>query len=340
MPKFLEKIKKILPDSCDDQNTRFFKIMIYVTTGLLFFMILSGSIAFMIVLKGAEEVMVPDVIGMKLEDALISAQERGLNSRIQLKNSSNPADKGNVIEQDPHPGTIRKAGSQIILRVSKGAVIDKIENYVGWNLNDLEAHLRTLFNTFGPLLKIGEPVMRVYSDKPEGTILEQKPLPGTDLSGLTELQLVVSRGPEGKTFAVPDFSGLDYMQAMKMAAGRNLSFLFTQREGKSNEGRGVVVSQKPQSGEFVPAGTIMQFTITPPARSGERVFGILERVLPEYPVHVEMKFESISPDGAREEFLRMKHRGGAIAFPYFFEEGTSILITALGEELVFFTVKK
>ena len=151
MFNWLEKLKRILPDRTDDQNTRFFKIMIYVITGILLFMIISSTLAFMIVLKGAEEVMVPDVSGMKLEEALIALQDRGLNSRIQLKYSSDPADKGNVIEQDPNPGTIRKAGSQIVMRVSKGSIIDKVENYTGWHLNDLETHLKTLFNTYGPL---------------------------------------------------------------------------------------------------------------------------------------------------------------------------------------------
>lgn len=340
MLKLLEKLKRILPDSSDDQNTRFFKIMIYVTTGLLLFMILSGSIAFMIVLKGAEEVMIPDVSGMKLEEALIAIQDRGLNSRVQLKYSASPSDKGNVIEQEPNPGTIRRAGSQVILRVSKGAIIDKVENYVGWHINDLDSHLRTLFNTYGPLLKVKEPVMRVYSQRPEGIILEQKPLPGTELSGLTELKLVVSRGPEGQTFVVPVFTEYDFRTALEKAAELNLPFLFTQRDAKKNEGRGMVVQQKPQSGEHVPQGTLMQFVITPPASSGGRVFGIIERTLPEYPVQVDMKFEKILPDGTRQEMFTMKHKGGPIALPYFEEEGTVFTINAMDRELLNFTVKK
>ncbi len=340
MKKWLEKLKRLLPDSMDDQNTRFFKIMIYVSTGLLLFMIISSSIAFMIVLKGAEEVMIPDVSGMRLEEALISLQDRGLNSRIQLKYSSSPSDRGNVIEQDPHPGTIRKAGSRIILRVSKGAIIDKVENYIGWHLNDLDAHLKTLFNTYGPLLKIKEPVIRVYNNKPEGTILEQKPLPGADLTGLTDLHLVVSRGPEGQTIVVPVFTDIDYLSAIKKAAEMNIPFLFTHRAAKKNEAKGIVIQQKPQSGEHVPPGTIVQLMITTPAPSEGKIFGILEKTLPEYPVTVDMKVERITPEGFRQEIFTMKHRGGVIAIPYFEEEGTSIVVTALDQELINFTLKK
>jgi len=340
MFNWLEKLKRILPDRTDDQNTRFFKIMIYVITGILLFMIISSTLAFMIVLKGAEEVMVPDVSGMKLEEALIALQDRGLNSRIQLKYSSDPADKGNVIEQDPNPGTIRKAGSQIVMRVSKGSIIDKVENYTGWHLNDLETHLKTLFNTYGPLLKIKEPVMRVYSSKPEGTILEQKPLPGTELAGLTELSLVVSRGPEGQTYEAPTFTSLDFMSAMKKAAEFNLPFLFTQRDANKNEVKGTVVQQKPQSGEHVPLGTIMQLVITPPEKSEGKIFGILEKTLPEYPVSVVLKLEKITPEGERSEVFSMKHKGGVIAIPYFEEAGTSLVVTAVDRELIYFTIKK
>ena len=339
---WLNKLKRILPDYNDDQNTRFFKILIYVVTGLLIFMILSCTLAFMITLKGAEEVLIPDVTGLKLEEALVAIQDRGLNSRIQLKYSSNLEDKGNVIEQSPHPGTVKKVGNQVILRVSKGAILDKIENYVGWHINDLEAHLKSLFNTYGTMLKINEPLVRITSSKPEGTILEQKPLPGTDLaSGLTELFLVVSIGPEGKNLSVPDFLDLDFMSAMKKAASSNLPFLFTQRAAQKDEKKGVVVAQKPGKEENVLLGTIVQLTITSPSTpAGKKIFGILERMIPEQPVAVDTALHIISVDGVKEEVFRMKHKGGPLAIPYFEEEGTVLVISVLGKDQISFKVKR
>ena len=197
MGLLIEKMKKLFPGKNDDQNTRFFKIIIYVMLGILLFTIVSSSVAFLIVLRGAEEVMIPDVTQQKLEQAVIELQDRGINTRVQLKFSSHPSDKGTVIEQAPKPGTIRKAGSSVVLKVSKGTVIDKIDDYRGWKISDLETHFKSLFTTYGPLLKIKDPVTRIYNEKEEGTIIEQKPEPGTELTGFTELELVVSRGPEG-----------------------------------------------------------------------------------------------------------------------------------------------
>ncbi|MCL2704822.1 MAG: PASTA domain-containing protein [Spirochaetaceae bacterium] len=333
---WINKLKKILPESGDDQNTRFFKIMIYVVTGLLLFMILSCTLAFMITLKGREEVMIPDVTGMKLEEALIAIQDRGLNSRIQLKYSDSQ-DKGSVIEQSPNPGTIKKVGNQVILRVSRGAIIDKIENYIGWHIRDLETHLKS----YGPLLKINEPLMRIHSERPEGTILEQKPVPGTDISGgVTELYLVVSMGAQGKNYSVPAFEDLDFMTAMKKAASFDLPFLFTQRNAKKDEKSGVVVEQMPGKEENVPLETIVQLIITPPAPSDKKIFGILKRTLPEQPVAVDTAFYIISQDGIKEEVFKMKHRGGPFSLPYFEDEGTILVISVLGKDQVHFIVKR
>ncbi|MCL2481306.1 MAG: PASTA domain-containing protein [Spirochaetaceae bacterium] len=333
---WISKFKKILPDSGDDQNTRFFKIMIYVVTGLLLFMILSCTLAFMITLKGAEEVMIPDVTGIKLEDALIAIQDRGLNSRIQLKYSASQ-DKGYVIEQSPNPGTIKKVGNQIILRVSRGAIIDEVENYVGWHIRDLETHLKS----YETILKINEPLMRVYSERPEGTILEQKPLPGTNISsGVTELFLVVSMGPQGKTYSVPVFEDLDFMTAMKKAASSNTPFLFTQRDAKKDEKRGVVVEQNPGKEENVPIETIVQLIVTSPVPTDKKVFGILKRTIPEQPVAVDTAFYIISKEGIKEEVFRMKHKGGPFSIPYFEEEGTVLVISVLDKDQVHFIVKR
>lgn len=340
MKRFLDKLRQLLPNNLDDDSKRFFKIMIYVSAGLFFFMMISGIITFMTITRGSEEVMIPDVAGMKLEDALITLQERGLNSRIHLRFSDSPLDKGNIVEQDPRSGSIKKAGSQVILRVSKGAIIDTVENYIGWDMADLEAYLRTLFNTYGPLLDINEPVIEIYSDQPAGTILEQKPLPGTELAGLTKLELVVSRGTENGVYTVPIFKTLDFNVAMKKAAGFNLPFLFRQKEAGNNEKRGVVVQQRPERGIDVPLGTIVQLVTTPPKPEDGKIFGILERSLPNYPVSISIEFQKVSPEGMRETVFIMRHRGGPIAIPYFEQAGTTLIIKALDEEIVNFKIKQ
>lgn len=334
-----DRIRKLFPGKNDDQNTRFFKIIIYVMLGILLFAVISSTVTFLIVLRGAEEVMIPDVTDQRLEQAVIELQDRGINTRIQLKYSSHPSDKGTVIAQSPKPGTIRKAGSNVILKVSKGTIIDKIDDYRGWKLSDLETHLKSLFTTYGPLLKVKDPVTRIYNEKERGTILEQKPEPGTELSGFTELELVVSRGPEGKTYIVPEFEDYDFQSALKKLAGYNLPFLFNYRPAKRNEKKGVVISQTPSKEEHVPHGTIVQLQMTQPESMKGKVFGLIEKTLPDYPVSIELKLERITVEGSIEEIFRMRHRGGVIAIPYFEDEGNTLILTAMDNEISRFTVK-
>ena len=337
MFNWISNLKKILPDRNDDQDIRFFKIMIYVVTGLLLFMLASGIAAFMLTVRSTEDVVIPEVTGMKLEDALIAIQDRGLNSRIQLRFSANPNERGSVIEQSPGPGTIKKAGSHVALRISRGTLVGTVENYVGWQLMDLEAHLKSL----GTVITINEPVIRINSERPEGTILEQKPAPGTDISSAgAELSLVVSLGPEGRTFVVPNFVGIDFTTAMKTAAAFDLPFLFTQRDAARGEQRGIVAEQRPGGEENVPIGTIIQLAVTTPDSTGGRIFGILNRTLPEHPVAVDTAFFVISEDGVKDEVFRTKHRGGPMAIPYFETEGTVLVISVMGRDQVHYIVRR
>ena len=113
--------------------------------------------------------------------------------------------KGYVVGQDPSPGKSVKAGSSVVLRVSKGSAIEKLENYVGWNINDLEAHIKSMVSIYGPLLSIKKPLVKVYDDSAAGTILFQKPKSGIDITAETELELVISKGPLGQTRNVSDY---------------------------------------------------------------------------------------------------------------------------------------
>ena len=44
--------------------------------------------------------------------------------------SSDPENKGTILGQEPHPGALVKAGRKITLKVSRGAILDRIENYI------------------------------------------------------------------------------------------------------------------------------------------------------------------------------------------------------------------
>ena len=89
-----------------------------------------------------------------LNHALVKLQERELYPRLVEKYTGNPLDKGRVIQQEPAPGSYVRAGLRVSITVSLGAVMEKVENYVGMTISQVRSRLATQFSNFEPLLVI------------------------------------------------------------------------------------------------------------------------------------------------------------------------------------------
>jgi len=164
-------------------------------------MVIVAVSVFFLTLRGAERTMVPDVRHMDLADALIKLQERELYPRLTLRFTDNPLDRNTVLDQSPPPGSIVKAGRRINLVVSRGAVLDRVEDYTGRNLDDLRLYLQGISTTTKTLVSIREPPLYVFDNSAPGTIIDQEPKPGKEISGPTVLDLVVSKGPEVQEYS-------------------------------------------------------------------------------------------------------------------------------------------
>lgn len=330
-----EWVSRFMPGNSHTEEGRQLRLLVLtgmLTVAVLFF---SGFSAFFLALRGAEQTMVPNVQGEELVDALIRLQEKELFPLVQVRYSSDPGLKGKVLDQRPSPGTQVKAGKRVNIVVSKGSVVDQVENFVGRNLDEVRVYLQTLFTAYKPLLKIQEPVTYVFDPLPSGTILEQKPAPGTELSDLTDLVLVVSRGPELEKIVLPSFVGIDFQQAVELLARSNIPFVFSVAEPQRGQTRGFVVAQEPPAGAEVEPGTRLGLTMAAPApRSGSLVFGLFEYSLPSYPVAVDLKFEVVSPAGERRTLFTMKHPGGPLAIPYYQEVNSTLVLSIFNREVI------
>ena len=180
----MSSIMRVFPNHNDPPDRRNFKLVILLIVATFVLMVLIGFVTFWLSLRGAEEVLVPSVENKELISALIELQEKELYPRLQVRYSSD-YEKGMVIEQRPASGTIVRAGRQITLTVSRGPVIDRVEDYVGQKVDEVRIHLQTLFASYRALLKIKEPVSYVFDPEPAGTILAQKPEPGTVIDSVT-----------------------------------------------------------------------------------------------------------------------------------------------------------
>ncbi len=124
-------------------------------------MLVIGGITFGIAVRGQPETLVPNLQGKDVLDALMDLQSKELYPTS--RSSTRPtARKDTVLSQRPAPGTLVKAGKHVTLRVSKGPIIDKVENYVGMSLADVKSHLQTVFATHSPNIIIKTPIIYQY----------------------------------------------------------------------------------------------------------------------------------------------------------------------------------
>jgi eukaryotic-like serine/threonine-protein kinase len=302
--------------------------------------IVVATVGFFAVLKGAEKVMVPDLRGKDLAEALIVLQERELYPRLTLKFTDNPLDRNSVLEQSPGPGSIIKAGRRIKLTVSKGAVLDKIDNYVGKDLETVKLQLQALFASSKAIVNIQDPVSYRFDDAPAGSILEQKPLPGTEISGPTVLELIVSKGPESAKAPAPDFTDKSIREAAALAETSPLVIDFSMRQARKDEPLGKVVDQRPKAGTEIKTTERMQVVLTAPAAAKGIVSGIYKYSLQEYPYPVPLKLEASGPAGQRSLLIACNHPGGPFSLPFSLPSGSTFILTVLDRELARTEVKE
>jgi beta-lactam-binding protein with PASTA domain len=326
-----EAFRRALPNDRDTPEVRSLKLTVFLFVGIVGLMVLIGLLTFSLAVRGQEQTLVPNVTGKDLVTALVEMQEKELYAQVQVQFSSEVG-KDVIMEQKPAAGTLVKAGRRITLRVSKGPVLQEVENYVGRNLEEVRSYLQTLYASHTPNLVIADPVYRVEKGAEPGTILAQSPKPGTQISGVTTLQFVVARGEGELASAVGDYVGMSFTEAIADLTKSELPFFFTVQKAGKGEQAGVVVSQEPDAGSHITLGAAVQLLMTPPADPGKgKIFGLFRYTLPDYPILVDIRLDVIADTG-RLTILSARHAGGPLAVPYIVPEGSDLVLTVLDKE--------
>ncbi|MBP5567896.1 MAG: PASTA domain-containing protein [Treponema sp.] len=269
--------------------------------------------------KGPEKVLVPEVTGMQLEDALLVLQTKQLFPSIILR-PSDTVEKGVVMDQDPKAQALKKGRSDITLYVSRGQVLENIENYVGKDIDsvadasdDSKKKSAIVFNN--PIYK--------YSDKKEGTILAQNLKEGTPVYSKTNVQLVVSKGASKKSVTVPALFEKPVDEFYKAIKNTNIIYDVTSHLAGPDETIGTVSTK--DTGKTVQEFERVSVDFAFPAGNIDDTFyGIFEDTVIDYPVPVKMKLESISNDGEHQVLTEFYHKGGTVTIPYSLKRGTTV----------------
>lgn len=342
MKNFIENLlKKIkgepLPELTEEEaairekiEKEFYIKTVWAIIGSAVFFVFLFAIVFFVSVEGKEDTKVPNLEGLKLSEAIIKLQERALYPKLSVKKSL-PGDKGLILSQDISAGSVVKAGRLIGLTVSLGGVLDTVGSYEGQTIDAARAELQKIFasSSAEPVLIIGEPIY-VESEEPKGTILQQEPLSGVEITDVTELTFYVSKGKQQSSFIVPTMKDLMFESALAKITQWPIRYKFTvraKREGEDGK-EGFVVSQNPEPGLTKPWSTVVEMVMIEPDKfSATNSFGILELVVPNYPVSVPMTLERLTEDGVREVVFNTRTFGGALTIPYLEKIGNQLIIS-------------
>lgn len=313
------------------------KTIVITSLVMLIVFIAVSTLVFFISLKSAEQVMVPNVVGKDLPEALLDLQARELYPRIQLRYSQKADEKGLILEQDPSPGAIVKGGKRIELVVSQGTVIDTLQNYIGENIEDVQNRIRELFTSGSrQYIQIKQPYLTKYSAEPAGTILEQEPAAGTPISNNMELTFVVSKGTQAETTQVPDMAGADLKKIYQVMQRAAVTFAFT---AGSTTGTDITVQQQSAAAQSeVPVFSPVTLTVSLPESADGMISGILKTTLAEFPYPFTVSLYAAYPNGDKDLLTSFRHPGGAYSVPYTVPEGTKLSLEVLNKEVYTETV--
>ena len=310
---------------------------LFFTVILTFVVMIVVCVAvFLVTLQGAEKVMVPNVVGKTLTNALLEMQQKELYPKIQLRYSDNMSDAGTILEQTPDAGSIVKAYRRITLTVSRGVAVDHIDDYTGKSINEVLPKLQTIFSDENSTITVAKPVY-IKDDSPAGTILAQYPAGGTYITDKIRLQLIASSGDKDETAQVPDISGMRINTFLKSMADQKVIFDFTAHEALSSETPNTVTSQD-KPGETVAAWSHVraEWAIAASAAAdneNKTVTGIFTAEIQKVPYPVSMTLESSSADGHTAIIASFNHDGGKVTVPYEVSKGTTLTLYAMGKEL-------
>ncbi len=158
-------------------------------------MVASGTVIHVTVAAAAEETEVPSVVGESSDSAMSRLEEAGFEVAREFQYDSS-VDVGDVISQTPNAGSMAAKGDVVTIYVSQGTESAKVPDVKGKSQADAQKALGDAGMNIGT-------VSEEFSDTVEaGLVIDQSVAAGKYADMGTKVDLVISKGPQEKTYYV------------------------------------------------------------------------------------------------------------------------------------------
>lgn len=229
-----------------------------IIIGSIVAILLLGSVGYFLAAGGAgstNEVEVPNIVGKLTDDVKKQVEELGLKLEVKSTEKSDKPEN-TILETDPKAGTKVKKGSVINVIVSAGEEQIEVPDLRDLERTNIEKRLKAKNLT-------NYTITEEYSDNVEsGYLISQTPSAGTKVTKDTNIQIVVSKGPETKLVDVPNVTGQNLnnaktiLEGAKLKINDNIKYEIT--NDKSQDG---IVLDQNISGIEVKEGTPITLTV-------------------------------------------------------------------------------
>lgn len=208
------------------------------------------------------EVDVPDLAGLTVEEATVASAKAGLALSVTARRPHDVTPPGLVFFQDPLAGSKSRRSRQVKVVVSTGSSRSLVPDLTGLSPRKAVVVLGEA------KLRLGEQV-QVHSDRQEAnTILAQDPPADTEPRGTDVVDIVVSLGPRGRAWVMPDLRGLTRQRVESFLASFGVRVGEVREQAVPNLAAGIIHGQFPPPGSRLTAETAVSLVVSRPLESG------------------------------------------------------------------------
>lgn len=213
-----------------------------------------GSRVNVTISKGEAQVEVPDLADMTAEQARSALSKAGLKYTAGAAEHSDTVEENHVVRQEPAAGEMVAAGATITYYLSAGSEGVKVPDVTGATEGSASA---TLTNAGFKVTT----EKRASDDVPAGNVVSQTPGGGEKAKSGSTVNLIISTGPDKKTFtvnaSVEDGSGNVTTSASSVEEGKSFTVSF-----EADSGYEVAGAYDNLGNNFTVSGTKGSFTVS------------------------------------------------------------------------------
>ncbi|MDO8886810.1 Stk1 family PASTA domain-containing Ser/Thr kinase [Candidatus Oleimmundimicrobium sp.] len=211
-----------------------------------------GSLVKVIVSKGEELIIVPDVIGMSRDSAIAELVRAGFEIGEITEADDDEVPAGAIISQTPEADTEAQKGTIIDLVVSKGDSLVKVPDVIGRDAEEATTLLKQLGLTVEKI--------EAYSDTvSEGNVISQTPKAGAEVKTDSTVTITVSKGKEFVT--VPNLINMTEAGAISTLNNLGLEADIEYSEPISEGDVGYVLDQNPMANTKIEKGSFVRILV-------------------------------------------------------------------------------